>query len=303
MTKGIQKFGLGWNKTRIIGLLIAIFIQAITVGQQRKECFKTTDTLANTVYLGNIDQKAKYAVGKIMRYTGLPQNFIIISEDIRTAIAYIKNKERYIAYNDQFITRITDSTETDWAATSILAHEIAHHLAGHTINPKKGSPGDELEADIFSGFILYRMGANLDQALAAMTEFKPDTTNPRYPSKQARLLAIRSGWEEAKKLTNTAAINENGKLSKAERKEELLFRMTFNGDKNNYYIDDNNKVIWFDNYGTPIVIGEVAPSETKQYKWSYTYQGMRYGIDFGGQVWMMTDHGAMINAGRVYEYQ
>ena len=126
------------------------------------------DTLVNHIYVGNTDQKAKQAVGKIMRYTGLHQNFIVVSENVPTAVAYVKNKERYIAYNESFINRISDSTNTDWAAISILAHEIAHHLSGHTINLKNSSPGDELEADLFSGFILYRMGATLNESLAGI---------------------------------------------------------------------------------------------------------------------------------------
>ncbi|MBL4651892.1 MAG: M48 family metalloprotease [Flavobacteriales bacterium] len=148
------------------------------------------DTLTNHIYVGNTDQKAKQAVGKIMQYTGLPQNFIVVSENVRTAVAYMKNKERYIAYNESFINRISDSTSTDWSAISILAHEIAHHLAGHIVNLKNSSPGDELEADLFSGFILYRMGATLNESLAAMREFEPDTTNKRYPLKKLVYLPL-----------------------------------------------------------------------------------------------------------------
>ncbi len=87
------------------------------------------------------DQQAKQAVGKILQYTGLPQNFIVVPQNVSTAVAYIKNKKRYIGYNDGFVDRICDQANTDWAAISVLAHEIAHHLAGHTMDIKNASPG------------------------------------------------------------------------------------------------------------------------------------------------------------------
>ncbi|MBL4651893.1 MAG: hypothetical protein JKY53_03365 [Flavobacteriales bacterium] len=83
---------------------------------------------------------------------------------------------------------------------------------------------------------------------------------------------------------------------------EFVYELTFNGDKNRYYVGSENRVIWFDNYGTPIVIGDLSPSETKKYKWIYSSLGTNYGVDTKGRIWMMTDHGAMINSGQVYKY-
>ena len=290
------------KRLTIVIALCGLFIKG--AAQSDLPDLETTpfDTLTNQIYSGNTDQKAKRAVGKIMRYIGLPQNFIVISEGVNTAIAYVKNKDRYIAYNEDFIKRISDSTNTDWAAISILAHEIAHHLAGHTLNIKNSSPGNELEADVFSGFILYRMGAQLDEALAAMREFKPVSVDKKYPPKDARLSAIKSGWKEAQLLANTSAVATNDSLSKENKSASLLYEIVFNGDKNVYFVDDANRVIWFDNYGTPIVIGTMSTSENKNYKWVYSYLRTDYGVDSKGRIWMMTDHGAMINSGQVYKY-
>ena len=284
--------------TRIL-FLAFFFGSFINVFAGEKKPLQSIDTL-QSVHFDAIDQKAKIAVGKIMQYTGLPQNFIIVNEDVRTAVAYIKNRKRYIAYNDDFIKRILDETQTDWSAVSILAHELAHHLAGHTINIREQSPGDELECDIFSGFILYRMGATMEEANVAMEKFVPDTTNKIHPPKSARLQAIKTGWLQAKALDNVdAAISSDAVNTKKEVK--MTYELTLTGDDNLYFIDDNDRVIWFDNYGTPIVIGMIKEPESKSYQWTYSYQDKNYGVDFKGKIWRSSNHGAMAIIGQVFK--
>ncbi len=60
-----------------------------------------------------------------------------------------------IEYNPMFMAMVMDSSCSNWSAISILAHEIAHHLLGHTLDPTNVRPGDELACDRYSGFILH----------------------------------------------------------------------------------------------------------------------------------------------------
>ncbi|MEM9024266.1 MAG: M48 family metalloprotease, partial [Bacteroidota bacterium] len=83
------------------------------------------------------DKEAKVAVSRIVQYTGLAPNFIIVEGDVSTALAYIKDNKRYIAYNPAFIRKLRTKTRTDWGAVSVLAHEIGHHLSGHTLAARK----------------------------------------------------------------------------------------------------------------------------------------------------------------------
>lgn len=146
------------------------------------------------------EQVAKETAEHIVKYTGLSQNFQIVADkNIPTAIAYIKGKKRYVAYNSDFILRVKDKTQTDWGAISVLAHEIGHHLSGHTLRNRKRNLTDELEADKFSGFILYKMGATLEETQAAINKMELKS-NPTHPSKEERLKAITNGWLDAKKL-------------------------------------------------------------------------------------------------------
>ena len=73
-------------------------------------------------------------VEKILVLVGLSKNFIIVSHpNIENAYAITGNDGiRYIVYDKNFINKINNST-TNWSTLSILAHEIGHHLYGHTI--------------------------------------------------------------------------------------------------------------------------------------------------------------------------
>ena len=62
--------------------------------------------------------------------------------------------KRYIIYNSNFMKIANEISNNSWSSISILAHEIGHHLQGHTLNNNGSRPAIELEADKFSGFVL-----------------------------------------------------------------------------------------------------------------------------------------------------
>jgi len=149
--------------------ILCLFVSAqVCLGQQGVD---TTSTF-------NTDQDAKRAVYNIVRYSGLTPNFQVVENDrIPTAIAFLHKKGRYISYNPDFMRRVNDKTNTDWAAVSVLAHEIGHHLLGHTLRPGAMTPGDELAADRYSGFVLQRMGATKEETIAAITMEASDSAS------------------------------------------------------------------------------------------------------------------------------
>jgi len=144
------------------------------------------------------DTEADDAMQRIMRYTGLPANFTIKAANVPNAAAILHEDQRYILYNQYFMLRIKDQTKTDWAALSILAHEIGHHLSGHTLDDQGSRPDKELEADRFSGYVLYKMGATLDQARIAMKTLAAEKGTSTHPPRSARLAAVTNGWMESK---------------------------------------------------------------------------------------------------------
>ena len=120
----------------------------------------------------NKGSKTQVIVADIMDVVGLKSNFEVrTSADIDNAAAIIYEGKRYIIYNKDFVSVVNKLVDTEWAAVSILAHEIGHHLNGHTLVGGGSVPAEELESDEFSGFILRRMGASLAEAQAGIEMF------------------------------------------------------------------------------------------------------------------------------------
>jgi len=140
---------------------------------------------------------AEKVVQDIMAVIGLRANFELRSANVPTAAAVIKQGKRYILYNSQFMSNIIASTGNRWAAVSIMAHEIGHHLSGHTLDAESSKPATELEADEFSGFVLQKMGASLADAQAAMAAIASLKGSHTHPPKSQRLSAIAAGWSKA----------------------------------------------------------------------------------------------------------
>lgn len=159
----------------------------------------------------------KQVVAEIMRYTGLPANFVVVEGQVPNAAAVImagpdKVPRRVIAYNPGFMGEVIRATKANnWAPVSIMAHEIGHHLSGHTIVPGGSQPPIELESDKFSGFVLYKMGAPLKDAQNAIATLIPEADGQTHPGRRKRLAAIASGWTEACELQGGGAQCQSGK--------------------------------------------------------------------------------------------
>jgi hypothetical protein len=125
------------------------------------------------------------------------------SGDVVNAAAFLDDTgARVIAYNTLFMDEVKQKTGRYWALISIMAHEVGHHLNFHTyvkgMPPPDESRRDELEADYFSGHALARLGASLDDALAAMRAIAPVEETSTHPGREARLQAIALGWKAAR---------------------------------------------------------------------------------------------------------
>jgi hypothetical protein len=147
------------------------------------------------------DMPASQAAGIIREITeavGLQPRFELRATSlVDNAAAVVYGGKRYLLYNPTFLASVNRAGHTDWAGISILAHEMGHHLNGHTLRAGGSQPADELEADEFSGFVLRRLGASLAQAQAAMATTSPDAGSATHPGRAPRLAAISRGWSRA----------------------------------------------------------------------------------------------------------
>lgn len=241
------------------------------------------------------ETSAKEAVYRIVRHSGLVPNFVVrASTETRTAIAYVKDKQRVVAYNPRFMAAVLDSTRSDWSAISILAHEVAHHLLDHTIDPSALRPGDELACDRYSGFVLFGMGAGLDEALSAQSSIGDPHGTRRHPPKHARMEAIRHGWDEARRL------REGLPPEPVRDPDGLRYVLSFVDDANTYYADSVGRVVWFDQSACAIPFGELR-DEGKE---GYTLQWMdeSYFVDGRMVIWRRSAHGMALQVGRMERY-
>jgi hypothetical protein len=136
------------------------------------------------------DLPASQAAGIIREITdavGLQPRFELRATTmVPNAAAVMYDGKRFLLYNPKFLAAINRAGHTDWAGISILAHEMGHHLNGHTLRGGGSQPQDELEADEFSGFVLRRLGASLAQAQAAIATVAPTPAECRALRPSAR---------------------------------------------------------------------------------------------------------------------
>jgi len=140
---------------------------------------------------------AEKIVSGIMDAMGLESNFKIKVADVPNVEATTKHHERYILYNPEFVKKVNEATNDKWASIFILAHEVGHHLDGHTEAGLRSCPAIELEADQFAGFALCKMGATLQQSQLAMYYISNMTFSKTHPGRPDRLAAIKKGWNKA----------------------------------------------------------------------------------------------------------
>jgi hypothetical protein len=89
---------------------------------------------------------------------------------------------------------VNTTSNNEWAAIQVLAHEVGHHVAGFDTDRHRG----ELNADYWSGQMLQRLGAAREATTAAINAtVRDDTDSPTHPGRSRRVQAIVTGWDHA----------------------------------------------------------------------------------------------------------
>ena len=188
-------------------ILLLSFLSLCTITWSRNLTSRETivnDSTTSGVYTNSADlpffsssADAEKIVSGMMNAIGLDSKFRIKEAHVPNVEATIKHHERYILYNPEFVTQVNEATKDKWASIFILAHEVGHHLDGHTEAGLKSCPAIELEADQFAGFALCRMGATLQQSQHAMYYISNMASTKTHPGRLDRLAAIEKGWNKA----------------------------------------------------------------------------------------------------------
>ena len=189
---------------------IVIFILSISAFSQdygnNAETLELCTTLQSNSFSSDLD--ADNALDRILSVVGLSKNFVLSPcSDINNAVAVSYKGVRYILYDPEFMSMLSSNT-SNWTNLFILAHEVGHHVNGHSLDlvlyagdivdapelEKKRQ--QELEADEFAGFVLAKLGATLSQTTSSVSKLSnEDDTYSTHPKRDRRIAAITKGYK------------------------------------------------------------------------------------------------------------
>jgi len=209
--------------------------------------------------------QAKAIINQILDAVGVKATFEVRAAKIPNAAAAIAKGKRYILYNPDFIATLDKATGSNrWAPISILAHEIGHHLSGHTLLGTGSKPSIELEADQFSGFVLRRMGASLEDAQLAMKLIASRRATITHPARADRLSAIENGWAKADEQIRVPPV-----ASTILDERFIVYDVHFTDDPATHYhvTVRNNLVKLTDNKVS--ILGKLLPTNNSAYPFAF----------------------------------
>ena len=191
-------------------------------------------------------RNADIALDKILDVTGMSKRFVLKEcNDISNCLATTYKGIRYILYDRDFMDAIATRTNS-WSSTSILAHEIGHHVNGHTLGEESTlseSRQMEIEADEYSGFVMFKLGASLSQAQEAirLMSTNDDDSYSTHPAKDKRLRAIAKGYNKAKGQGSNNDYSTNSLTA-----EDYFYKAYNNESDWQYQIDNYTKCLRID---------------------------------------------------------
>ena len=256
--------------------------------------------------------EARTQVERVVRVSGLEMNFEMIVDPSTPAAAEIINGRRVILFDPRFMAQVADRICPDWGAMSILAHEVGHHLAGHTLRQTAEPWRDELEADEFSGFVLARLGATLAETTSAAARILPEQATPTHPGRKDRVAAILHGWQNAEAMVSaemTQASHNRGLVPMHQDRFDpdgddsaasdlvLAARIILYDDPNDYYITKSGRIDSYD--GTRHPVGRKSLPSSADFAWTFKSESARLDVDYSGRVFIRLPSGVVHEVGLV----
>jgi tetratricopeptide (TPR) repeat protein len=210
-----------YGKIKITKLLVLVFFISslgsnVTFAQ---DYGNNTDPLKLCVAIQSnnfiSDAEAENALDRILSVIGASKRFVLQPcDNINNAVAISYKGIRYILYDKAFMNSLASGN--DWGNLFILAHEVGHHINGHSLDlvlyaaeaveaeTLASKRQQELEADEFAGFVLGKLGASLLKITTVLNSIANDRddTYSTHPAKSKRLLAVGNGYNRALEKVN-----------------------------------------------------------------------------------------------------
>ncbi len=272
-------------KNLILILLTGLSLKSGAQKHSNFICSYYGDAISTPVQGFTSSAAAQQIIHNINDVIGLEPKFQIRSANIPNAAAVISSGQRFILYNPKFIDAINQAAKTQWASIAILAHEIGHHLNGHTLLGMGSRPDIELEADQFSGFVLRKMGASLGEAQLSMNIVASRYASKTHPGKSARLASIENGWNKADAQVNGTVYREKPVVEERRpnpvpvntnryvlNEKYILYTLKLNQDAEDYYITTGNNFVTIRG-NQLVVLGKAVATKSSSYPIAITTSG------------------------------
>jgi hypothetical protein len=176
---------------KILALLLIVLFYNASIAQSQRD---PATTVARTTSAG----AAKQIIQNILKAVDMKGTIEVApSFKVPNAAAAVYKSKRYIAYNPAFVSAIDRVSGNKWATIAIFAHELGHHIYGHTDKRLTSNPDIELQADTFTGHALRKMGASLEDAQITMKLIASRRGSATHPARHDRLGSIALGWSKA----------------------------------------------------------------------------------------------------------
>lgn len=153
-------------------------------------------------------------ISRICSVTGLQNRFFLKAMknyNNCSAVCFSNDigEDRYIQFDRDFLEKYQDITKDKWFVLGAVAHEIGHHLNGHSQDGVASRPEKELEADEFAGYVLQKLGASLTDAQNVFSFLNETQGPPTHPVRAKRYAAIKRGWDKAAGIVSYETLSFN----------------------------------------------------------------------------------------------
>jgi hypothetical protein len=257
-------------------LLLILFLLGSSVGlmaQHTNQCGIIIPNVSLRSNFSSVYEASSY-IDNMLGKINWQENFQVREQNgINNAYAAIVRNQRYIVYDNRFLEALDRYAGTKWASISVLAHEMGHHYYNHVLNSTGSNPPNELEADYFSGYVMAKMGAGLEEAKAAMGQIASPTASRSHPAKTDRLSAITNGWNYAMGRNQTASRNpaptqQPGQNQPVQTDESWIHLSVYG---------NNNMTVYLSDDGTQFSAAQIKTNQPFVFKYEvYDYGWLRF---------------------------
>lgn len=177
-----------------IYLCLILFILSFSFVNSQVFCSYSGGGCANG--LSNPTPLAANSVKSICNVLGIPY-ISTYAGNVGNACASNFQGRPIITYNSGFMNYLASNNR--WAPISVLAHEVGHHINSDIswYGQFKHSWTKELMADFVSGYVMFKLGASLNDAKSGLRVNFTWMGSSSHPDSPKRIAALTQGYLRA----------------------------------------------------------------------------------------------------------